>query len=70
MELIIMLNRIIYYAMSILLVSTLIFVPLIFSYQHVIENQLLSFSLSFKSFQYMISALFILIMFIYMKSLK
>jgi len=70
MELIIMLSRIIYYALSILLVTTLIFVPLIFSYQHVIENHILSFNLSFKSFQYLVSILFIFIMLIYIKSIK
>ncbi len=65
-----MISKIIYYAFSILLITTLIFVPLIFSYQHVIENNILSFNFTFKSFQYLISSLFILIMLIYISSLK
>jgi hypothetical protein len=65
-----MLSKIIYYAMSIILVSTLIFVPLIFSYQHIIEEHILSFDISLKSFQYLISSIFIFILLIYMKSIK
>jgi hypothetical protein len=65
-----MLSKIVYYAMSIILVTTLIFVPLIFSYQHIIEDHILSFDISLKSFQYLVSSLFIFILLIYMKSIK
>ena len=65
-----MLSKIIYYAISIILVTTLIFVPLIFSYQHIIEKHILDFNVSFKFFQYLVSSIFILILLAYMNSLK
>ena len=65
-----MLNRIIYYALSIVLITTLVFVPLIFSYQHIIKSHLLNLDITFKNFQYIVSLLFILIILIYIKSLK
>ena len=65
-----MISRIIYYALSIILVGTLIFVPLIFSYQHVIESHIMAFSLTIKSLIYLVSSSFIFIILFYIKSLK